>query len=165
MIVCDAAPLIYLSKVGRLELLKRLYDQVLIPQGVLNEVVTQAAGRPGAIEVRKAVEDGWITVEAASVPSSLRAVGLEGADGELIELAKQKRVPLLTNDRTLAGIARIHGVSVRWLTQALVEAVDVGALRPAEARGLLRELVRAGLRVRSEVMAEIIHLIEERRGK
>lgn len=40
MIVCDAAPLIYLSKVGRLELLKRLYGQVLIPQGVLNEEVS-----------------------------------------------------------------------------------------------------------------------------
>jgi len=80
LILCDAAPLIYLSKVGRLELLKRLYGQVLIPQGVLNEVVTQAAGRPGAIEVRKAVDEGWITVEAASVPSSLRAAGLEGAD-------------------------------------------------------------------------------------
>ena len=46
-----------------------------------------------------------------------------------------------------------------------IEAVDVTALRPAEARALLRELVRAGLRVGSEVMAEIIHLIEEPRGR
>ena len=46
-----------------------------------------------------------------------------------------------------------------------IEAVDVTALRPAETRALLRELVRAGLRVGSEVMAEIIHLIEEPRGR
>jgi len=165
LIVCDAAPLIYLSKVGRLELLRELYGQLMIPQGVFHEVVTNATGRPGAIEVRKGVDEGWIRVEAASVPSSLRTEGVEDADGELIELARQKQVPLLTNDRALAAIARIHGVGVRWLTQALIEAVETAVLRPAEARALLLELVRAGLRIRSEVMAEIIHLIEERKGR
>lgn len=164
MIICDAAPLIYLSKVGRLELLKTLYGQLLIPQGVFDEVVTEAAGRPGAVEVRKAANEGWIRVEVVSVPSSLKAEGLEDADGELIELARQKEAPLLTNDKALAAAARIHRVEVRWLTQTLIEAVDTGILRPADSRALLRQLVRAGLRIRSEVMAEIIHLIEKPRG-
>lgn len=164
MIVCNAALLIYLNEVGRLELLKTLYGQLLIPQGVFDEVVAEASGRPGAVEVRKAVDEGWIKVEVVSVPSSLKAEGLEDADGELIELARQRGAPLLTNDKALAATARIHKVGVRWLTQTLIEAVDTGVLGPADARALLRQLVSAGLRVRSEVMAEIIHLIEEPRG-
>jgi len=161
LIVCDSAPLIYLSKTGRLELLKQLYGEVLIPKGVFDEVVTQAVGKPGASEVQKAVGTRWVKVEVVSVPRSLRAEGAEGADGEVIVLAAKKGLPLLTNDRALAGIARTHRVALKWLTQTLPEAVRASVLSPLEARTLLRDLVRAGLRVRSEILAETINLIEK----
>jgi len=77
-----------------------------------------------------------------------------------LALAKRDALPLLTNDRVLAALARAQGVSVKWLTQAVVEAVARRMLSASEARGLLRDLVRSGLRVRSEVLAEVVHLID-----
>lgn len=161
MIVVDAAPLIYLSKTGRLNLLKKLYDTVLVPKAVWNEVVTEAHGRPGASEVEKGLEEGWIKTRKVRVSKSLEAEGAEGADAEVIVLAKESDLLLLTNDRALATIARTHGVGVKWLTQAIVEAVDRRVITSKEGRALLRDLVRAGLRVRSEVLAEVVHLLEE----
>lgn len=161
MIVVDAAPLIYLSKTGRLQLLRKLYGTVLIPRGVWNEVVTEAHGRPGASELEKGRSEAWIRLEKVSVSRALQPEGAEGADGEVITLAEGRRLPLLTNDRALASIARTHGVRVKWLTQAIVEAVDKGVITSREGRALLRDLVRAGLRVRSEVLAEIVHLLEK----
>lgn len=161
MIIVDAAPLIYLSKIGRLELLKSVYDRILVPEGVWREVVVEAQGRPGASEVESGRDEGWIKVSKATVSVVLDAEGIVGADREVIALAKARRLPLLTNDRALAMVARTHGVRVIWVTQALVKAVERKAVSASEGRLLLRDLVRAGLRVKSEVLAEIVHLLEE----
>jgi predicted nucleic acid-binding protein len=80
-------------------------------------------------------------------------------DAEVIALAKKMSLPLLTNDRALATIARTAGVEVKWLTKAVIEASRTRILSTREARSLLRDLVRAELRIRSEVLAEAVHMI------
>ena len=165
MIVADASPLIHLSRIGRLGLLKRLYGTILIPNGVWDEVVTQAKGRPGASEVERGHAEGWIKTVRVVVPKALETEGAFGADGEVIALAENRQALLLLNDRAVAAIARTHGVRVVWLTRALVEAVEKKVVSSEEASLILRELVRAGLRVRSEVLAEVFHLIDDREKK
>ena len=161
MIVADAAPLIHLSKIGRLDLLRQVYGNILIPRGVYDEVVVQAEGRPGASEVETGIRKKWIKTTRATVPRVLEDEGASGADGEVIALAENKQTSLLTNDRVVATIARSHGIRVIWLTQAIVEASRKGLVTNEEAMAILRELVRAGLRVRSEVLAEIFHILKE----
>jgi len=161
LIVADSAPLIYLSKIGRLDLLKKLYGKIMIPQGVWNEVVTKAQGRAGASELETGTREGWIKVERVTLPKRLLDEGAEEVDAEVIALAKKMNLPLLTNDRVLVTIARTTGVEARWLTQAVIEASKAKILSTREARVLLRDLVRAGLRMRSEVLAEAVHMIED----
>jgi uncharacterized protein len=165
LIVADSSPLIHLSRIGQLELLRKIYGTILIPNGVHDEVVAQAEGRPGASEVETGIDKGWIKTVRVSVPKVLEAEGAYGADGEVIALAENRHVALLTNDRAVAAIARTHGVRVVWLTRALVEAVEKEIVSSEQARIIVRELVRAGLRVRSEVLAEVFHLLEERGRK
>ncbi len=133
----------------------------MVPEGVWDEVVTEGRGRPGGGEVEKGAEEGWIRTGKTSVPRSLVGEGAEGADGEVIAMAREKKVPLLTNDRSLAAIARTRGVRVIWLTQILVEAVERRLLSAREGRLVLRELVGSGLRVKSEVLTEVMHLLEQ----
>lgn len=57
IVVANSTPLIALSKVGKFNLLKDIFGEIVIPQGVYDEVVVQGAGRPGAGKVRKAA---WI---------------------------------------------------------------------------------------------------------
>jgi predicted nucleic acid-binding protein len=53
--VSDSSPLIHLAKIEALELLSRLYSRILIPPAVWREVVEESDGRPGAVEMQKAV--------------------------------------------------------------------------------------------------------------
>ncbi len=161
MIVVDAAPLIYYSRIARLDLLKKLYGKLIVPRAVWDEVVTNAQGRPGAGEVEKGVREGWINTMKVPSIRVLAAEGAVGADAEVIALAQKMKLPLLTNDRILALIAKTHGVKTKWLTQTVIEAVHEKIITTAEARKLLRDLVRAGLRVRSEVLTEVIHMLEK----
>ncbi|MEB3780665.1 MAG: hypothetical protein GSR85_10650 [Desulfurococcales archaeon] len=59
IVVSDSSPLIHLSQIGRLNLLKDLFRELLIPPAVYHEVVIEGRGRPGSEEVREA---SWIRV-------------------------------------------------------------------------------------------------------
>ncbi len=60
MIVSDSSPLINLSAIGELNLLRELYGEILIPTAVWDEVVIKGNGQPGSEEVNNAK---WIKKE------------------------------------------------------------------------------------------------------
>jgi predicted nucleic acid-binding protein len=63
--VSDSSPLIHLAKIEALELISRLYRRILIPPAVWREVVEESDGRPGAVEMERAVAAGWMVRQAA----------------------------------------------------------------------------------------------------
>ena len=69
-VVADSTPLISLSSIGRLDLLKSLYGRILIPPAVHREVVNQGQGRWGAAEVTAAE---WIETRLVTQTERLEA--------------------------------------------------------------------------------------------
>jgi predicted nucleic acid-binding protein len=63
--VSDSSPLIHLAKIEALELLSRLYSRILIPPAVWREAVEESDGRPGAVEMQKAVAADLMVKRAA----------------------------------------------------------------------------------------------------
>ena len=59
-VVSDASPLIALSLIEKLYLLKELWGEIIIPEAVYKEVVIQGKGKPGALLAENAIEDKWI---------------------------------------------------------------------------------------------------------
>lgn len=53
-VVCDTGPLIALSLLDQLELLPHLYERVIAPQAVMEEVNAGELLKPGAQEISKA---------------------------------------------------------------------------------------------------------------
>ena len=64
-IVSNATPLIYLAKADKLMLLQRVIKNVLIPEAVFQEVITEGKrlGEKDAVRVEKAINEGWIEVK------------------------------------------------------------------------------------------------------
>jgi len=61
-VVSNASPLINLARIGKLGLLRDLYEELTIPEAVWREVVVEGAGQPGADEIESAA---WILRKAA----------------------------------------------------------------------------------------------------
>lgn len=59
IVVADTTPLLYLSRIGKLELLNALYRQVFVPATVWHEAV---AARPSAPGVERLLAASWIIV-------------------------------------------------------------------------------------------------------
>ncbi len=56
-VISDASPLVNLARIEALHLLPDLYDTVVLPVAVWDEVVVEGEGKPGAHRVRTAA---WI---------------------------------------------------------------------------------------------------------
>lgn len=132
IVVADAGPLIHLGAIGRLELVHRLWPEVLVPEAVFEEVTVKGAGLPGAQDVKSAA---WLTVASASntdVASALLASGLHRGEAEAIALAVERRAErLLIDERQGRLTAERMGVPVIG---------SIGILVAAKARGEVKRV-------------------------
>ncbi|WP_460372173.1 hypothetical protein [Methanocalculus sp. MC3] len=60
-VMSNSSPLIHLSLIGRIDLLRR-FSSVIIPPAVWNEVVEDGDDRPGVAEIRLLRKEGCLSV-------------------------------------------------------------------------------------------------------
>ena len=78
-VIVNATPLIALSGINQLELLNQLFNEVIIPHVVYEEVVIKGANKTGAINLQNA---DWIKIERIS-PKTINPLLLGLDQGEL----------------------------------------------------------------------------------
>ena len=136
VVVSDTSLLIHLSRVGRLELLRALYQQILIPPAVWRETVEEGQGRAGEAEVREAAQAGWIEVRpvANTLLVQLLKEGLDDGEAEAIALALEAAADLVLLDETQAREkAALVGLRLTGTIGVLIRAKREGlvdTLRP-----------------------------------
>ena len=155
-VVADTGPLIALARVGRLELLRRLYHDALVPPIVHAELALDSA-RPGAKVLAKAFDAGWITsqrVADATAVSELTQL-LGPGESEAIILAEQENARfLLIDDARGRRVARTRGVSVVGVAGVLLVAKSRGAI--AAVGPILEDLSRLGYRLSPGLVAAVL---------
>jgi len=163
VVVADTGPLIGLGRVGHLNLLRELYQRILIPPAVHDEL-RLGSGRPGAEQSAEAVAQGWLQVRETSrvsAPSvSELVLVLDLGEAEAILLAEEVECRfLLIDERKGRAVAKRRGIPVVGVA---------GVLLTAKKRGLidlvlpiLKNLERAGYRVSVELVQEIARLAGE----
>lgn len=87
-VVVNATPLIALSLINRLELLHQLFDRVIVPTAVYQEVATQGANMPGAMELASA---SWISVQMPKTSPTIEPMlmGLDLGELQVLLLANE----------------------------------------------------------------------------
>lgn len=154
-VVSDASALINLARIGELDLLRRLYGELLIPEAVWREVVVEGAGQPGAEEVGAA---SWIETRDVANENLVRALrqDLDAGEAEAIALALEVGADLLLMDERLGReTARYLGVRYVGLIGVLVVAKRSGVIDAIKSRlDRLRE--GAGFRVSDALYARVL---------
>lgn len=126
--VTDATALIVLGRIGHLELLPRLFEPVLVPSWVWNEVVDPDE-RPGAAAVARAPWAVRTRVRQTALVQRLeRRLGHEAGEVHAIALAHARTLRVLLDDDAAVGAARSLGLRVLRLPYLLYVARLRGAL-------------------------------------
>ena len=154
--MADTGPLIALARIGRLDLLRRLYGRVAVPLAVEREMAI-GSDRPGARVLEGALEAGWISVRAVGETGATQDIFmlLGQGEAEAIALAEQRQARLLLiDDARGRRIARSRGVRVTGVAGVLLAAKnqrEVEAVTP-----LLRALSDAGYRLAPPFVAKVL---------
>ncbi len=142
IVVSDTGPFITLEKLpGGFELLRQLYDRVLLPGQVLTEL---AAGRPsGEAYLRDlGLEDlvEVVTVEATDPDLA----DLDAGERAALTLALDRDLPLLIEERAGRDLAAAKGVLYSGIAGQVMRARRLHLLSRAEAAAKLNVLYDAG---------------------
>jgi len=129
IVVADTGPLIALGRVGHLKLLHDLYQGMLIPPAVRDELQL-GSGRLGAEHSAEALEQGWLQVRKlshGSAPSlSELVLILDLGEAEAILLAEEVDCRfLLIDERKGRSIAKRRGVPGVGVAGVLLAAKNV----------------------------------------
>ncbi|MCY4382509.1 MAG: hypothetical protein OXE44_05100 [Nitrospinae bacterium] len=168
MIVADASPLIVFAKVGRLRLLKELYDEVLIGPVVKEETID--AGKVvralGVEQLEAAMEDGWLqTVRLTSEEQNLlQQLGarsrLDQGETESIALASVRSLHLLVDDKEARSVAAAAGIEHLGTIGALLEAYMRGHLDLEKLEVTVQDITQF-LWLSPSVVAEVLRIARE----
>lgn len=126
-IVADSGPLISLALIGHLNLLRQLYQQVLIPPAVWHEVTVKGKGMPGAEAVSQLT---WLEVRQPE-PQMLQALSILVGSGEAEAIALAQTVAdsiVLLDDSQARRVAEYFNIP---------RIGTLGILRRAKKLGLI----------------------------
>jgi hypothetical protein len=130
ILVADGSPLIVLTKIGRITVLRQLAARVVVPSHVWREVIMN---KPASFDSRELASADWIEVQ--SMPPGEAAKFADDLDlGEAEAIALALRLPgcrLLMDERLGRREARRLGLLVIG---------TLGLLREAKSRGLISAL-------------------------
>lgn len=151
VIVADSGPLIALAQIGRLELLRVLYDRVTVPPAVAREVAPSLGPLPT-----------WIDVRRPSLPLVARPPreGLHVGEYEAFLLAIELEADLvLVDDRGARRWARARDLPIVGTVGVLLRAKDQGVV--ARVRPVLDALVATGLYLSDALYREVLETAGE----
>ena len=161
--VSNSSPLIYLAKIGRLNLIKEVYGKIWIPEAVFDEAVTKAKTLHilNASLIEKAVGQ-WITKESVrpEISSEYGFLDLNEKLGlgekEALKLCKQLNVGFfIVDDKEARSIARILKIKPIGTCGMLIQANRLGVISAEEAEEILDELIKNRFRIEPAVYRRI----------
>lgn len=159
VVVANSGPLIGLASIGKFRLFKDLFDEIVIPSAVYNEVVIQGKDQPGAKETREA---DWIKVVEVQdrLAVSLLRNELDSGESEAIVLAKELSAALILLDEKLARRkVRSIGLTVTGTLGVLLMAKEAGLI-PA-VRPLLDGLIETPFRMSEDLYQKVLYMAGE----
>ena len=150
--VCNSTPLIALSRIGKLKLLREYFSEVYIPQEVYDEVVTRGGGLSSAKDVKST---GWIKAKVVSNEIAVDSLctTLDRGESEAIVLAREKNALLILDDGAGRRIARSLGLQITGTIGLLLLAAEDGKLNLKRS---IDDLMSAGFRLSEKEYEKIV---------
>ncbi len=162
-VVSDASPLILLARIGKLNLLKELYLEVVIPLQVKNEIVKY--DDEASFRIVSEIEKGWIKLKDVEISPELNRLGekLGLHRGEVYALSVAVHLNLeefLADDKLARIAAKILGLRAIGCLGVVMKAFERGIITRSDAIESIQKLVKAGLWISPEVLAEVFKSME-----
>lgn len=159
IVVSDTSAISNLAAIGQLELLHQIYEHIIIPMAVYQELLNSGNNEPGALALQTC---NWIKARSVS-NSSLKqtlSIHLDEGEAEAITLAVELSAErLIIDERRGRNEALKLGLKVTGILGILLAAKQQGLI--TQVKPLLDDLMAQGFWMRQELYAEVLQLSGE----
>ena len=153
-IVCNASPLIFLSKIGRLDLLHDLFSEVLIPDSAWKEAVRKPDTVTAKLEQQKGFGKPIVFAVRNRVAVSALIGRLHMGEVEVIVGAGELGIPnVILDDGYARKKAKHLGLSVTGTLGLLIAGRNRGLVNDLNSE--IIELRSIGFRINDSVVEQI----------
>ncbi|MBD1824173.1 DUF3368 domain-containing protein [Cyanobacteria bacterium FACHB-DQ100] len=127
IVISDTSPLCYLLLIDLIDLLPELYDRVIIPETIRDELA--ASKSPSIVQAWIAQPPSWLEIRAITTATNLFADELDPGERDAIALAEELQADLiLLDDRAARNIASKRGLAIVGVLGILVKAGQQGKI-------------------------------------
>lgn len=127
IVVSDTSPICYLLLIDQIDVLPTLYQAVIIPQAVLDEL--KAFESPSIVKNWIAHPPNWLEIQPLKLPQEIALEKLDLGEQEAILLAKQLNADLvILDDKAARQIAVEQGLKIIGLLGILKDAARASLL-------------------------------------
>ena len=158
-VIVNSTPLIILCKIGKLDILKELYKEIIIPQAVFAEVTAKEDS-----VCRQVAGKEWIHVECVGDQSEKKMYKAKLHDGEVevMVLAQEgKRADLvIIDDNAAKKTAKYLGLTVTGKIGVLLRAKKQGILETLAP--VIGEMKQKGFYISNDLEEMILEQAEEK---
>ncbi|MEG3437523.1 DUF3368 domain-containing protein [Pannus brasiliensis CCIBt3594] len=157
-VIVNTSPLLYLHQIGRLNLLQRLYSEILTPLAVVGEL---EIGKNQGIDVPDIQSLDWIAITPVRSPELIPAIiDLGQGEAEVLALGLEKvRSLLIFDDQLARRIANLYQLKYTGTLGVLVKAKKLGYL-PSIAP-VIDELRQRGMWLTDRIVEDVLRLAGE----
>jgi predicted nucleic acid-binding protein len=151
LVVSDATPLQALVRLGHVQVLPALYEQIVIPPAVASELSHR--NTPTEVRVWLATKPPWLSITAPAHVSPTLASG--AGEREAISLAMELHADyLLVDDKEARTVARSLGLQITGTIGILelAAAKNLILIRPA-----IQKLRETGFFIDEDIIAKVLN--------
>ncbi|MHA1577723.1 MAG: DUF3368 domain-containing protein [Candidatus Thorarchaeota archaeon] len=163
----NSSPLIYLGKIGLLELLPNIFDQVITSKIVKKEVLIKAEPE---FTILLSAFNSWLKIkqpENKKLVSNLMATQIHRGEAEVIAIAKQlsdlgKKNIIIIDDLAARDIARTLGLNITGTIGVLVRAQKLKLRSLKQTKQSMNDLVEeTDFRISVDLYSKILSYLEK----
>lgn len=155
-VIVDASPIINLSLIEKLNLLKELYKEILITEAVYEEVVIEGHNEPGSTELEKSIKKGWIKIIKVNDKLAVESLKEHFGKGEaetIIAGKEKSGYIVLLDDREARSKAHIMGLKVSGTIGVLLLAKKYKKI--SDLKIMIDQLRKEGFRISDELYQKV----------
>ena len=147
IVIINSGPLMALAKLGLLDLLPRLYGQVILPTGVFVEVVVRGRerGYSDAFLIQLAIQQEKlkvVKVDEGNLPSDIQALPLDAGEKQVLYLAQRDHADLvLFDDEKVREEAKTRRLNVKGTLGVLIQGYRTGLLGWNEVQNIIEAMI------------------------
>lgn len=158
-IIANSTPLIALSKIGKLSLLKLIYKEIIIPYAVYEEVAIESKIKDSSDFI---VDSGFIKIMKIrnEEAKKLFITSLHKGEVEVMILAKEIGADLCIIDDLLARrYAKYYNLNITGTIGVILKAKELGFI--TDIRSILNDLIDSGIYIDRKLYNNVLQIAKE----